>query len=246
MLGADHRNVSLDHVGLNHFTWELGVNLTTQGSTRNVLPELLSIKADEIAAEVRLPASLLALQSAVPSYYLRYYYRHDQILAHQREEPSRAQEVMEVERSLLVKYADLGLDEKPAELSERGGAFYSEAAVDLMSSLTRDGGDVQVVNLLNNGTLPFLPDDHVIEVPAVVEAKKLTAQPVAPLPEDMTAMISHVAGYERLALEAALHGGRHRVVRALLAHPFVGQYDKAEKLADLLIASNREHLAWAK
>lgn len=246
MLAVDHRDVSLDHVGLNHLTWELGVNVTSNGATRNVLPEILAAQARDIAADVQLPVSLLTLQTAVPSYYLRYYYSHDRVLAEQREQPSRAQKVMEMERSLLLKYADPALADKPAELAERGGAFYSEAAVDLMASLTSGRGDVQVVNVRNDGTLPFLPDDHVIEVPAAVGSTQLTARPVAPLPEDMASLISHVAGYERLALDAALLGGRSRVVRALLAHPLVGQYDKAEKLADLLLAANREHLAWAK
>ena len=246
MLAVDHRDISLNHVGLNHLTWELGVNVTSNGATRNVLPEILAAQVRDIAADVQLPVSLLALQNAVPSYYLRYYYSHDRVLAEQREQPSRAQRVMEVERSLLLKYADPALADKPAELAERGGAFYSEAAVDLMASLTRGRGDVQVVNVRNDGTLPFLPDDHVIEVPAAVGSTQLTTRPVAPLPEDMVSLISHVAAYERLALDAALLGGRSRVVKALLAHPLVGQYDKAEKLTDLLLAANREHLAWAK
>jgi len=246
MLGVDHQDVSLDHVGLNHLTWELGVNVTTDGITRNVLPEMLKANLEDIAAEVRMPASLLTLQGAVPSYYLRYYYSHDIVLAEQHDGPSRAQSVMDVERRLLVQYADPSVNVKPHELSERGGAFYSEAAVDLMASLTTNRGDVQIVNVRNDGALPFLPDDHVIEVPARIESAGLSVQPIAPLPEDMAALIGHVAGYERLALEAAVHGGRERVVRAMLAHPLVGQYDKAEKLTDLLLAANHKHLAWAK
>ena len=102
------------------------------------------------------------------------------------------------------------------------------------------------MNLRNDGSLPFLPDDHVIEVPAVVGADRRRRRlPIEPLPDDIRGLISHVAGYERLALDAAVHGGRDRVVRAMLAHPLVGQYDRAEKLTDLLIAGNRDHLAWA-
>ena len=127
----------------------------------------------------------------------------------------------------------------------RGGAFYSDAAVELIASLRADRGDVQVVNVFNNGTLPFLPDDHVIEVPATVGAAGIVPLPVAPVEDDFAGLIGHVAGYERLALDAALHGGRDRVSRALLAHPLIGQYDKAERLADALIARNKDHLAWA-
>jgi 6-phospho-beta-glucosidase len=222
------------------------VNLKRAKESVDVLPRLLENHLAEIAREVQLPPSLLSMQRAVPSYYLRYFYAHDAVLEEQRDQPSRAQSVMEVEEALLAKYADPALDTKPEELSLRGGAFYSEAAVDLMSSLTSGRGDIQVVNVRNDGTLPFLPDDHVIEVPAVVGSDGLTVPPIGPLPDEMTGLISHVASYERLALDAAMHGGRERVVKAMLAHPLVGQFDKAEKLTDALLAANRGHLAWAR
>jgi len=242
LLDVAPAEVGLGHVGLNHLTWERSV--TVDG--RDVLPDLLSARLDQLAEEIELPASLLRLLGNVPSYYLRYYYAHDEVLREQLDAPTRAEAVQQVERELLALYADPAVVTKPEQLAQRGGAFYSEAAVDLLASLTSDRGDVQVVNLRNDGTLPFLPDDHVIEVPATVGASGVQAQPVAPLPDDLAGLIGHVAGYERLALDAAVHGGRDRVVRAMLAHPLVGQYDRAEKLTDLLLARNHQHLAWAR
>jgi 6-phospho-beta-glucosidase len=239
--GVEPSRVSLGHVGLNHLTWER--NVWVDGVDR--LPEML-VNVAELAEEVELPAHLLELLGVVPSYYLRYYYSHDEVLHEQLGAPTRADEVQEVERMLLAKYADPTVDTKPEELERRGGAFYSEAAVDLLASLTSDRGDVQVVNLRNSGILPFLPDDHVIEVPATVGASGVTAVPVAPLADDLRGLVSTVAGYERLALDAAINGGRDRVLRAMQAHPLVLQYERAEKLTDLLLAANREHLAWAK
>lgn len=104
---------------------------------------------------------------------------------------------------------------------------------------------MQVVNTYNNGTLPFLPDDAVIEVQARVDgtgAAPLTAPALDPL---YAGLIANVTAYEDLALEAALRGGRDRVFKALLSHPLIGQYEYAEALTDRLIAHNREHLAWA-
>lgn len=246
LLGVDHTQVTLGHVGLNHLTWERAAYVTDETGTRDALPALLSTHLAELASEIELPASLISMLGNVPSYYLRYYYAHDEVLREQLGSPTRAQAVQEVERALLELYADPAVDTKPDALAKRGGAFYSEAAVDLIASLTSDRGDTQVVNLRNNGSLPFLPDDHVIEVPATVGANGVTALPIDPLPDDIRGLVSHVAGYERLALDAAVHGGRERVVRAMLAHPLVGQYDRAEKLTDLLIAGNKDHLSWAK
>ncbi|MGP4092148.1 6-phospho-beta-glucosidase [Streptomyces sp. KR55] len=243
LLGVDPADVHLDHVGLNHLTWETGVRVDGE----NVLPELLRVHGDAIAADLRLPRALLDRLGVVPSYYLRYYYAHDEVVRELRTKPSRAAEVAAMERELLTMYGDPALDEKPALLARRGGAHYSEAAVDLAAALLSGAGSpYQVVNTLNRGTLPFLPDDAVIEVQAAVGAEGGPAPlPVAAVDPLYAGLMANVTTYEDLALEAALRGGRDRVFRALLAHPLIGQYEYADTLTDQLIAHNREHLAWA-
>jgi 6-phospho-beta-glucosidase len=242
-LGVSPDVVRLDHVGLNHLTWERAV--TVNGVDR--LPDLIASHGPEIADSLELPVELLGTLGVVPSYYLRYFYAHDEVVAEQRAAESRAARVAEIERELLTMYADPALDEKPALLMERGGAFYSEAAVQLAASLvgSAHGGGPQVVNLRNDGTLPFLPDDAVIEVPATVDGSGVRAVPVAPLGPLYAGLVAAVTAYEHLALDAAVRGGYDRVFQALLAHPLVGQADLAHGLADRLIAHNRPHLPWA-
>ncbi|GHD89789.1 6-phospho-beta-glucosidase [Streptomyces naganishii] len=245
LLGVAPVDVHLDHVGLNHLTWETGVRLGGPEGD-DVLPKLLAEHGDAIAGDLSLPRVLLDRLGVVPSYYLRYYYAHDEVVAEQRTKPSRAEEVAAMERELLTMYGDPALDEKPALLAKRGGAYYSEAAVDLAAALLGGGGSpYQVVNTYNRGTLPFLPDDAVIEVQAAVGPKGATPLPVAPVDPLHAGLTANVTAYEDLALKAAVRGGRDRVFRALLAHPLVGQYEYAETLTDQLIAHNREHLAWA-
>ena len=241
LLGVDPSRVALDHVGLNHLTWERAA--VVDGV--DVLPGLIATHGDEVADHTGLPASVLHDLGAVPSYYLHYFYEHDAVVEQQRHEPTRAEEVARIERELLAAYADPALDHKPELLGQRGGAFYSEAAVALLASLVSDAGDVQVVNLRNRGTMPFLPDEAVIEVPAAIGAGGAAAVPVAPLPPLMSGLIAHVSAYEDLAVDAALRGGRQRVADALLAHPLVGQYELAGQLADRLIAENASYLPWA-
>ncbi|MFJ5916872.1 6-phospho-beta-glucosidase [Streptomyces ardesiacus] len=245
LLGVAPADVHLDHVGLNHLTWETAVRLGGPEG-EDVLPRLLAGHGDALAADLRLPRPLLDRLGVVPSYYLRYYYAHDEVVDELRTKPSRAAEVAQMERQLLEMYGDPALDEKPELLARRGGAYYSEAAVDLAAALLGGSGSpYQVVNTRNRGTLPFLPDDAVVEVPAAVGAKGASPLPVAPVDPLYAGLMAHVTAYEDLALDAALRGGRERVFRALLAHPLVGQYAYAEQLTDRLIAHNREHLAWA-
>jgi 6-phospho-beta-glucosidase len=242
LLGVDPARVMLGHVGLNHLTWERAA--VVDGV--DVLPGLIASRGDEVADHTGLPASVLHDLGAVPSYYLHYFYAHDAVVEQQRHEPTRAEEVARIERELLAAYADPALDHKPELLGQRGGAFYSEAAVALLASLVSDAGDVQVVNLRNRGTMPFLPDEAVIEVPAAIGAGGAAPVPVAPLPPLMSGLIEHVSAYEELAVDAALRGGRQRVADALLAHPLVGQYELAGQLADRLIAENASYLPWAE
>ncbi|MFJ2962680.1 6-phospho-beta-glucosidase [Streptomyces collinus] len=245
LLSAAPSDIHLDHVGLNHLTWETAVRLGGPEG-EDVLPKLLGEHGERIAADLRLPRPLLDTLGVVPSYYLRYYYAHDEVVRELRTKPSRAAEVAAMESELLALYADPALDEKPELLGKRGGAFYSEAAVDLAAALLGGGGTpYQAVNTYNRGTLPFLPDDAVIEVQAAVGAQGATPLPVHPVDPLYAGLMAGVTAYEHLALEAALHGGRDRVFRALLSHPLIGQYAYAETLTDRLIAHNREHLAWA-
>lgn len=245
LLSAAPSDIHLDHVGLNHLTWETAVRLGGPEG-EDVLPKLLGEHGERIAADLRLPRPLLDTLGVVPSYYLRYYYAHDEVVRELRTKPSRAAEVAAMESELLALYADPALDEKPELLGKRGGAFYSEAAVDLAAALLGGGGTpYQAVNTYNRGTLPFLPDDAVIEVQAAVGAQGATPLPVHPVDPLYAGLMAGVTAYEHLALEAALHGGRERVFRALLSHPLIGQYAYAQTLTDRLIAHNREHLAWA-
>jgi 6-phospho-beta-glucosidase len=241
LLGVTPDRVVLDHVGLNHLTWERGA--LVDGTDR--LPGLLESHGPDIAVHTGLPASVMDEIRAVPSYYLRFFWAHDDVVAAERGQPTRAEKVAALEAELLEMYADPALDTKPDLLSQRGGAFYSEAAVALLASLLNDTRDTQVVNVRNAGTLPFLDDDAVIEVNAVVGADGAAPVVVAPLTPLMRGLVAHVSAYEELAVDAALRGGRDRVAGALLAHPLVGQYDLAGQLADRLIAENAPFLPWA-
>ncbi len=241
MLGVAPERIGLEHVGLNHLTWERAVRL----DGTDVLPDLIAAHGDELAAGIELPLSVIEQTHSIPSYYLRYFYAHDRVVAEQLAGPTRAEQVAQIELELLAMYSDPALDRKPELLGQRGGAFYSEAAVALLASLVNDTGDTQVVNVRNNGTMPFLPDDAVIEVASVIGKHGATPLSFAPLSPLMRGLTAHVSAYEELAVQAARRGGRDLVYEAMLAHPLIGQHDQAEQLTDLLLAENASFLPWA-
>jgi 6-phospho-beta-glucosidase len=241
-LGVDPDSVEVEHVGLNHLTWIRSARLA--GGGEDLLPTLFERFGPELALESGVPIEALRLLSALPSYYVHYYYQHDAEVAQQSlpgYQP-RADVVAELETTLLEEYRDPALTTKPPGLSYRGGAFYSLAAVRLMASLHADTGDVQVVDMRNDGAIPGLPDDAVIETRAVVDATGAHPLPQRPLPPEMLGLVQHAKAYEQLAVKAACSGSRDDVVRALLINPLVGQYPLAAELADALLAANRHHL----
>jgi 6-phospho-beta-glucosidase len=230
-LGVAPQRVRLDHAGLNHLSWVRRV--LVDGVDR--LPDLLADPVD-----VGLPAELMRTLGAIPSYYLRYYYCTDEVL--NESGPSRAEQVMDIERQLLAMYADPSLDRKPALLDQRGGAYYSEAAAALVTSLLTGDGALHYVDLRNSGTIAGLPDEAVVEVPAKVDRSGAHAEPVPPLAPELLGLVQAVTAYEVLTVEAARTGERRTALRALLAHPLVRQWDIAAPVLDAILAANREHL----
>jgi 6-phospho-beta-glucosidase len=232
--------VALEHVGLNHLTWERAARV--DGVDR--LPELIAREADSIGEHIGIPADLIRLLGAIPSYYLRYFYMTDEVLREQLSgaKRSRAEEVMAIEQTLLEMYRDPTLVEKPKLLEKRGGAFYSEAAAQLIASLYAGTGDDQVVDIRNDGAIPDLPADAVVEIPARVDADGAHPGLLSSLAPEMLGLVQQVKAYERLAVRAAIHGDRAAALKALLANPLVARYSVATGLLNSLLEANRKHL----
>jgi 6-phospho-beta-glucosidase len=238
-LGVDPADLVLEHVGLNHLSWITAARV--DGVDR--LPEVLERHGAEIASDLKLPVERLRALDAVPSYYLRYYYATDEVLAEQRGGYRRAEEVMELERRLLEMYADPHLDTKPALLDDRGGAFYSEAAAQLLASLHDGAGDIQVVDVRNGTAVAELAPDEVVEVASHIDRDGAHPIQLPPMDADMLALVRAVKDYERLAVRAAQSGARDDVQRALEAHPLVGpRIGDVRPLLDALLDANRAYL----
>jgi 6-phospho-beta-glucosidase len=237
-LGVEPDRIELEQVGLNHLSWIRAVRV--DGVDR--LDEVLGRIGPELADDIGLPLETLGRLHAVPSYYLRYFYRFDEVLAEQRSRPSRAEEVMDIERRLLEAYRDPNLDTKPELLERRGGAYYSLAAAKLLASLHDGRGDSQVVDVRNDGALPGVADDAVVEIASRVDRSGAHPMPTSPLDAEMLALVREVDAFNRHAVAAARSGRREDALDALRANPLVGPRIDPEPLLDALLEANRSHL----
>jgi 6-phospho-beta-glucosidase len=235
------QRVLVDQVGLNHLTWIRAVWV----DERDVLAEVIERHGDALAHEIGLPRAVLEDLGTIPSYYLRYFYAERDVVQEQRMIPPRAETVMDIERRLLELYRDPSLAEKPALLEQRGGAFYSEAATQLVASLVADSGDVQVVDVRNGGTLDGLAADDVVEVPARIGRSGALPVEQPRLAPELLGLTQHVAAYERLAASAAARGDLEMARLAMLTNPLVREYRLAEGLLERMVAEPAHSVAGA-
>lgn len=231
----------LNTLGLNHLTWHRG--LTIDGE--DVWPRIIEAYIQDLRADPHpeWDVSLIETLRMIPNYYLQYYYYTQRKLASQEKwPPSRADEVIEVEKVLLEQYADPNLTEPPADLMKRGGAYYSTVATQLLAAHYNDLGETHVVNVRHNGAVAGWPADWVLEMPARVDRQGIHPLPAEPLPTTCFGLIAQVKSFEILTAAAAVSGDRQTAYQAMLAHPLGPEANQIGAVLDDLLETHRQHL----
>jgi 6-phospho-beta-glucosidase len=247
LAGVDRSLVDFEWIGINHLNWAVKIR-----AGQDDLMDLIFDRAGAGASVKNIPdfgwePSFLRTIGALPASYLRYYYMTDEMLAEERESArtvgTRGEVVQRIEDELFELYRDPNLAVKPKQLEQRGGAYYSLAAVELVASIYQDKRDVQTVNVQNGSILPFLPPDASIEVNAVVDHQG--AHPVAvtsTVSPSIRGLLQVVKAYEELTIEAAVQGDRGRALEALTIHPLVTAGRTAQSLLTEILDQNRDYL----
>jgi len=237
----DISHTELKTLGLNHLSWHRG--FTVDGE--DVWPQVISEFIKELKAEEHpeWDPRMVEIIRMIPNYYLQYFYYTDKKLASQQKwPPSRADEVIEVEKDLLRQYADPALKEPPADLMKRGGAYYSTVATQLLNAHYNDLGETHIVNIKNNGAVKEWPADWVLEMPSTVKKSGITPIPTEPLPPAQFGLIAAVKAYELLTVEAAVHGDRAAAYQALMVNPLGPKGDQVQAVLDDMLETHKEHL----
>lgn len=243
--GVTERDVLPEFVGINHLHWVTAAYVNGEDK----LPEMIGAGREYTASNVTAfnwDADFLSSLGAIPTYYLRYYYMTDKMYADMKasleKDGTRADIVSRVEAELFELYKDVNLKEKPKQLEQRGGAYYSEAAVNLMHSLYTDKRDIQTLNVRNGNIIPFLPEDASIEVNCVVTAQGPIPIPLQKVPDQIKGLLHAVKTYESLTIEAAISGDRGIALQAMAHHPLVPSVQVAKMLLEEMLEANKDYL----
>lgn len=233
LVGVSPEEIYLDYLGLNHLSWVTGVYVSGTDITQRVLQELAAERATDGLPPPQYEREFIGALGAAPTSYLKYYYLPEEmrnaIAACSR---TRAQAVIEIEQELLRVYSDPSLAQKPMKLSQRGGAYYSKAAVGLIRSIVLDSKDIHIVNTANKGAIEGLLPDSVVEVPAVIRKQQAMPLAIGRIGPHMLGLMQHVKAYEQLTIEAAVKCSYDLALLALATNPLVQSSHLARRLLD--------------
>ncbi|ABS46414.1 hypothetical protein BZ17_2851 [Yersinia pseudotuberculosis IP 32953] len=248
LLQAPYEDLQLRFAGLNHMVWVHEVLQRGKDVTADVLKMLCdgaSLSMNNIK-EAPWPPEFLQAMGAIPCPYHRYFYQTQDMLAEEMaaaaERGTRAEQVMQVEKELFALYADPHLDTKPEQLSFRGGSFYSEVALELIRAIHNNLGTQLVVNTTNRGAIRGLSDDSVVETNCIIDAKGAHPLTFGPLPVSMHGLTQQVKAYERLTIDAAVHGDRRSALLALVTNPLIANASIAQPLLEEVLQVNKPYL----
>lgn len=223
LLDAPLEELSLDYVGMHHFGFIVGARRDGQDVMDRVL---------ERVSDIGIDVEIIQAQRALPCPYLRYFFHPDRMLAKQQGQPARAEQLLELEGSILAEYADWSGGQKPAALSRRGAGWYEKIIAPVLLALVNDTRERIIVNVVNGQTMPYLPERAIVEAACTVGAEGAKPLAVAEPPSDVKAMLQVNGTYEMLAAEGIVERDRNKALRALLLSPLVPSADVAQAILD--------------
>jgi 6-phospho-beta-glucosidase len=236
------KDFDYEYIGLNHLSWVTKVML----DGKNILNELGTASGAQMknVPKVEYDEELIAAIPAIPSSYLSYFYlRDEQIKNCCDAEKTRGEICVELEESLIKKYSDPNLQDKPKELESRGGSLYSTAAVSVVDAIENDKNEYHVVGVKNAGILPFMDNNDVVELKCLVNRKGATPVAISnPDNQYITGLMQAVKAYEKLTVRALINGSRADALAALMVHPLIGDYHKAKGVLDEMFEANADYI----
>lgn len=241
--------IYVEFVGLNHMVFAKTVYHNGEDVTRDVVYKMT---ADEQGSKLKninstgWDKTFLRTLNMIPIDYLRYYWQTKQQLEDQEaayaEHGTRAEVVKGVEKELFELYKQEELAEKPKQLEQRGGTYYSEAACNLINSIYNDKRDIQIVNTRNNGAILDIDPDSAVETNCVITRQGPIPLASGHLPVAINGIVQEIKTFERLTAEAAVTGDYDKALLAMTINPLTPSDAAARELLDELLEAHKEHL----
>lgn len=249
ILGTDSKDLIPYFAGLNHLSYVVGL----YHRNKNRLPEIIeSLNQNQMTMNNIDPLawkkSFIESIGVYPSPYLKYYYHskemYEKYVKDLAKGETRAEKVKAIEGKLFEQYRDPELAVKPKELEQRGGAYYSDVALNIMSSIHNDKRDYQVINTINNGHITDLPDGCAIEITARITKNGPIPVHIGRLPVPIRGLLQHMKAFEELLVDAIYEKDLNKACLALEMHPLTTSISDAKATFEALKKAHQAYLSY--
>ena len=247
ILEVEKDRIEMDFAGLNHMVYALNVRLDGKDITKEAIEKFVtsSLTMQNIK-DIPLNADFVRALGVIPCPYHKYYYKHKEMLEEElegfKDGKTRGETVKALEDDLFELYKDENLAVKPPQLEKRGGAYYSDAACNLINSIYNDKKDIQVVNTLNNGAIRDFREDSAAEMNCVITKEGPKPLSVGYLPVAVSGLVTEIKAFEILAAKAAVEGDYNAALQALCINPLIPSDDLAKTILDEMMEAHKEYL----
>ena len=247
ILEVEKDRVEMDFAGLNHMVYALNVRLDGKDITKEAIEKFVtsSLTMQNIK-DIPLNADFVRALGVIPCPYHKYYYKHKEMLEEElegfKDGKTRGETVKALEDDLFELYKDENLAVKPPQLEKRGGAYYSDAACNLINSIYNDKKDIQVVNTLNNGAIRDFREDSAADMSCVITKEGPKPLSVGYLPVAVSGLVTEIKAFEILAAKAAVEGDYNAALQALCINPLIPSDDLAKTILDEMMEAHKEYL----
>lgn len=249
ILGVEAERIHIDFAGLNHMVYGLNVYLDGRNITSQVIDQLTDTKSNitmQNIVNLGWEPDFIRALGVLPCPYHRYYYQTSKMLAEEQEAArtvgTRAEVVKKLEAELFELYKDPNLNYKPPQLEKRGGAYYSEAACNLIHSIVNDKRDIQPVNVQNRGAIAGIPYESAVEVNCIITGEGPIPITVGELPVAVNGLVQQIKSFERVAAEAAVTGEYRTALLAMTINPLVPSDSIAKAILDEMLIAHKDYL----
>ena len=247
ILKVEKDRIEMDFAGLNHMVYALNVRVDGKDITKEAIEKFVtsSLTMQNIK-DIPLNADFVRALGVIPCPYHKYYYKHKEMLEEElegfKDGKTRGETVKALEDDLFELYKDENLAVKPPQLEKRGGAYYSDAACNLINSIYNDKKDIQVVNTLNNGAIRDFREDSAAEMSCVITKEGPKPLSIGYLPVAVSGLVTEIKAFEILAAKAAVEGDYNAALQALCINPLIPSDDLAKTILDEMMEAHKEYL----
>ncbi|MGL5755926.1 MAG: 6-phospho-beta-glucosidase [Paraclostridium sp.] len=247
-LQVDKDDLDVTFAGLNHMVYGIKVCLNGLDITNEAIGKFANSEMSMKNIKSTSPFNPRFIKSlgAIPCPYHRYYYKTKDMLQHELSEfekgQTRAEVVKALENDLFEIYKDENLDIKPPQLEKRGGAYYSDAACNLINSMYNDKKDIQVVNTLNKGAIKNIGYYHAVEVSSLITKDGPMPLTIGEMPIGTVGLLNQIKSFEILTAKAAVLGDYDTSIQALSINPLVTSDELAETIMNEMLVAHEDYL----